>query len=216
MSLSGIGTNTTSLLSGAISAFRDKLFKKADSNQDGGITLDEFLSAGQNLPSGSSSSANTDKAKALFSAIDTDQNGSLSKDEVDAFTQKLIDQASAALTQLQQLFGNGANGAQGHHHHHGHPSLTSAFDKIDADQSGAISQSELTDFFTAKDPNDPNAAEKAADLFAKIDTDGDGSLSKDEIAAFDAARKQRQQASAQPQISISLLLQANSAYAAKN
>lgn len=113
-------------------------FSQLDSNSNGGISLDEFEAAG---PQGSSSSGDTtlstaqqQRAQALFNKIDSNGDGSISSDELSAFQT----QAQAFVTQLiangQQptdggTAGTASNGTggpppsgsghvHGGHHHH--------------------------------------------------------------------------------------------------
>ncbi|PZW42138.1 EF hand domain-containing protein [Humitalea rosea] len=69
-----------------IREIRAQLFKKADADQSGGLTLSEFTALGQSLPGGPAATAGTsatDAAQAMFSRRDTDGDGSLTEAEMD-------------------------------------------------------------------------------------------------------------------------------------
>lgn len=172
---------------------RDKLFDKFDQNKSGDISLEEFLSAGQKVPGGKNG-ADDAKAKALFSKIDTNGDGKITKDEVSAYDTKATAELQDAMTKLQELLGN-AEGAKKKHGHH--PKLSDIFDKADANSDGSLTLDELK----AALPGDASAAtadgsSKAEKLFAKIDINGDGKISKDEVKAFEDARKAKDQTGA--------------------
>jgi Ca2+-binding EF-hand superfamily protein len=207
MTVSGVSAGQNSFQAARLAAMRDKLFQKSDADKNGTLSLDEFLSAGQNVPVGSNSpgasgAQDTSAATDLFKKIDTNSDGQISKDEVSAFQDKLSAQIQAALTQLQELFGNDQSGKKAHHHGHRDGSISDLFSKIDADSDGAISKSEFTAFpvdgqtSTTDASTGTAASDKLGKLFDAIDTNGDGALSKDEVAAFDASRKARHAAHA--------------------
>jgi Ca2+-binding EF-hand superfamily protein len=172
---------------------RDTLFAKIDQNKSGGISLDEFLSAGQKVPGGKNG-VDPAKAKALFSKIDTNGDGSLTKDEVAAFDTKATAALQDAMTKLQELLGN-TEGAKKKHGHH--PLLSDLFDKADGNSDGSLSLDELKSVLPADaSATTADGASKAEKLFAKIDINGDGKLSKDEVKAFEDAKKAKDQAAA--------------------
>lgn len=180
-----VAASAGSALIGAFSALRDRLFTKTDTNKNGSVSLDEFLSSGKNLPSGSSASAKSDKAKAFFAKVDTDSDGTLSKTEVDAYTQSLVGKFQGSLLDVQEQLGQNGSLAS---RLASVPKLGDQFSAIDTDTSGGLSKTELTDFLKAKRPNATDVEAKAEKLFAKMDVDGDGSITKAEIAAYDSKR----------------------------
>lgn len=65
-----------------IREIRAQLFKKADADQSGGLDISEFTALGQSLPGGPAATAGasaTDAAQAMFSRLDTDGDGALTK-----------------------------------------------------------------------------------------------------------------------------------------
>ena len=73
---------------GAVSASTSTTFDPLDTNKDGTVSIEERLAG----------AASTDAVQALFGAIDTDSDKSISTSESDAFVQQLASQVSA-LTQ---------------------------------------------------------------------------------------------------------------------
>lgn len=188
-----LASGATSLFSNGLSALGQSFVSRNDKDKSGGVSLDEFsslLQAGQNLPGSSGTSATSaaasDATKAKLAKIDTNQDGSISKDEANAYAQQLVQQLQAALVELQQAYGAGQQGSQ-----HKHASLSSQFSAIDTNTDSGISKDELTAFFAAKSGSETSAAARANQLFAKADTDNDGALSKEELSAFDATRKKK-------------------------
>lgn len=240
MAVSSTGSVGTSNLSSILSAMRDKLFQKADTDKNDAISLDEFISAGKKVPGGKKGPAtggiDESRAKELFSKIDTNADGSASKDEVSAFQQKLVNELQAAMTQLQELLGkellgnsgqkpdeNAIKDKGGHHHHAPPPPLSEVFGKIDADSNSTISKSEFTDFGKTIGAfgktigaDDAKSTERSEKLFAKIDTNADGSLSQDEVSVFDESMKAKREAEQSGKnVQLSALLEAMNAYGSK-
>lgn len=172
-------------------ALRDKLFKKADKDQNGGISLEEFMPGGQKIPGKNDTPATSapgqELKKALFAKIDTNGDGSLSKDEVDAFDAKASREFQDAMTKLQELL-TGAQARRKKRDHH-HPKLSEMFDKADTSKDGSLSLDEVQAALAGEIRTfaiDPNG--KVEKLFARIDANNDKLLSKDEVKAFENAR----------------------------
>ena len=102
----------------------EQVFNRLDTNQDGRVSQAEFLAAGQNMPTGQAEATETPNGadrnawsasrRNLFKAMDTDGDGSISKQEAAAFNaQKTA--ARAALLSVQEQFGNGQHAAGGQH-----------------------------------------------------------------------------------------------------
>lgn len=187
-----LASGAASIFSSGLSGLGQSFVARNDKDKSGGVSLDEFaklLQGGKNLPGKAAASAGSvapdEATTAKFKAIDTNSDGSIGKDEANAYTQQLVQQLQAALVDLQQAYGAGRNAG----HHEKHAALASQFGAIDTNSDASISKDELMAFLVG---NSGNAASTRADkLFAKADTDKDGALSKDELSAFDTAHKKR-------------------------
>jgi Ca2+-binding EF-hand superfamily protein len=189
-----------------MSAMRDKMFQKADANGDSGISLEEFQSAGKKMPIGKG--IDGAKSTEAFGKIDTDGNGSLSKDEMNAFGDKMSSQMQAMMTKMQEMMsGGGLGGMMGGQG----PNLEAMFGKADEDKNGTVSRSE----FDAAGKESPLAKllneQQRNDAFGQIDSDGDGSLTKAEFETF--AKDMKSQMSAlMGGVDMSTLMQGMNAY----
>ncbi len=146
---------------------RPNLFNEIDSNQDGTIDKAELTSFIQSQANQKSNSVNIDQ---LFSKLDTDGNGSISKSESDAFQSRMA-----------------AN----------RPDM---FSRMDTNQDGSIDKTEFTAFMknrpahhghsgaqAASDADGDSDSDQSSDidsLFAAMDTNGDGVISKAESDAY--------------------------------
>jgi len=82
-----IGSSGTGVDTAQIREIRAQLFKKADADQSGGLSLTEFTAVGQKVPAGPAESAGTsasDAAKAVFDQLDTNGDGTVSEAEMAA------------------------------------------------------------------------------------------------------------------------------------
>jgi Ca2+-binding EF-hand superfamily protein len=163
------------------SAIREKMFSKADGNNDQKLSVDEFQSVGQNLPIGKMGSA--EKTKEAFAKIDSDSDGSISKEELKTFSDQLSSQMRSVMIEMQAMMSEGA----GARTKDGKPDPMAMFGKADSDSSGSVSRSE---FDNAK-KNDPLSkllemlgGGSEEDTFASIDSDSDGEISKSELKSF--------------------------------
>lgn len=139
---------------------RQNMFGKADTDGDGGLSIDEFSAAGKNKSSGSANSADQARTEKMFAVADSDSDGKLTENELDSFFTKLDSRTQSQLLQFQQ-------GAADH--------AANFLGKADADSDGSLSLDEF-------------AAARAKELFARIDGDGDGKLTESELGAFEESR----------------------------
>jgi Ca2+-binding EF-hand superfamily protein len=181
MGMSGIG----SMMGGQmpnLSAIRDKMFQKANSNGDKGISIEEFLEVGKKMPDGKAGIDDA-KAKEAFGKIDADKNGSLSQEEMATFFDKMSNELRGAMIDMQANIGG-----------MGKPNPMQMFGKADADGNGSVSRSEF-DKSRDKDPISQLFGEDSdQDAFSRVDTDGDGSVSREEFDAFGQQMKDKMQA----------------------
>jgi Ca2+-binding EF-hand superfamily protein len=181
MGMSGIG----SMMGGQmpnLSAIRDKMFQKADVNGDKGISIEEFLEAGKEMPGGKGG-VDDANAREAFGKIDSDKNGSLSQEEMSTFFDKLSSQMRGAMIDMQASMGG-----------MGKPDPAQMFGKADSDGNGSVSRADF-DKTGAKDLIAQLFGDaEEADAFSRVDTDGDGSVSREEFDAFGQQVKEKMQA----------------------
>ena len=143
-------------------AFKPPSFSSLDANSDSSLTLEELISG---APKGASKTDNTSRAAALFKAMDSDSDGSVTATEKDAFDTQMATQAQAMAFMTQQLSG---------------PSNADVFSATDTDSDGAVSLDEFG--------NDEAAGDISSDalqqLFDLIDADGSGSINESESSDF--------------------------------
>lgn len=157
-------------------------FDKLDGNADGALSLDEFAA-------GAPKGADSKKTERLFKAMDTDQDGSVSKAESDAFkakAEKADQQMQALLLMLQSdTASTEADAMDGE--------AKNYFAKLDADSDGSVAREE---FLKAVAPDGDGSNGLLSRLFAAMDADKDGKVSKEEMADFQKQMEER--ASHQP------------------
>ena len=143
-------------------AFKPPSFSSLDANSDSSLSLEELLSS---APKGASKTDNTSRAEALFKAMDSDSDGSVTATEKDAFDTQMATQAQAMAFMTQQLSG---------------PSNADVFSATDTDSDGSVSLDEFG--------NDEAAGDISSDalqqLFDLIDADGSGSITESESSDF--------------------------------
>jgi Ca2+-binding EF-hand superfamily protein len=159
-------------------------FESVDTDSSGGLSIDEFKAA---APKG----ADTSKSEELFKAIDSDSNGSVTKEEQDAFKSK-VEQAQQQLQSF--LFGLQAGG-QSQNSSGESEEETDIFAQLDANSDGSVAKDE---FLSAFSSGTSSSSDLLSKLFDAIDTSSDGSISKDEQSAFQAALEQRSRPSGPP------------------
>jgi Ca2+-binding EF-hand superfamily protein len=172
--------------SNSFSDLKDKVFKSADQNSDGGISKDELSQLLSN------SSQNDTSADDLMSALDTNKDGSISKSESDAAIDNAGQHRNVHGPPLPPPPGDGSASASDK------TSSSQVFDALDTNKDGTVSASELLAALSSKDSSssdtsssdtssssssssvDSSAAKK---IFDALDTNQDGSVSKSELEA---------------------------------
>ncbi len=124
----------------------------------------------------SSSSSSSSSTENIFSKIDTDGDGSVSKEEFDAFQTEMQAQFKSSVTSSQY----DTTGTTS--------STEDIFSKIDTDGDGSVSKEEFDTFRSEmeaqKNGTVTGTTSATDDLFSKIDADGDGSVSESELDDF--------------------------------
>ncbi|OYW59792.1 MAG: hypothetical protein B7Z40_20995 [Bosea sp. 12-68-7] len=159
-------------------------FESVDTDNSGGLSIEEFKAGG---PKGAGSS----KSEELFKAIDSDSDGSVTKEEQDAFKAK-VEQARQQLQSF--LFGLQAGG-QSQSSTGESEEETDIFAQLDANSDGSVAKDE---FLSAFSSGTSSSSDLLSKLFDAIDTGSDGSISKDEQSSFQAALEQRGRPSGPP------------------
>ena len=149
-------------------------FDKLDSDSSGALSLDEFKS-------GAPKGADSAKSEELFKAIDSDSDGSVTKEESDVFKAK----AEKAQQQLQSfLFGLQTDGASQAGETDESDDETDVFAQLDANSDGSIAKDE---FLSALSSGTQTSSDMLSKLFEAIDSDSDGSVTEEEQSSFQAA-----------------------------
>ncbi len=130
------------------------------------------------------------RLEALFSSIDADGDGSVSKTELKSFADSLSAQMQSALLGAQE-----SGGAQGVFGPPPPPpgdgkSAADMISQIDTDGDGSVSSEELKAFGEAHGPKSGKGDGKAEEAFAAADADGDGKLSSEEFETFDKTMRE--------------------------
>ena len=148
-----------------------RTFDSTDTNGDGALSLDEFGAIGQNVQGGSNG-LGSDSIQSLFSAIDTDSDGKISKTEAKTAFDKLSNAMQSQLLSVQEQAGRGS-------------SPKDRFASADTDASGGLSLDEFKAAATKNVPPGVDAPDedKLTALFKAIDKDGDGTVTEDEMKA---------------------------------
>jgi Ca2+-binding EF-hand superfamily protein len=132
------------------SAMWQALLQRADTDGDGKISKAEFTAMAPTDGKG----PNPDD---LFAKIDTNKDGAIDEEEMQAAAQKM-------------------------HHKRPHhaPNLDALFKAADTDGDGKISKDEFKAIF---EPSDANTGLNSGQVFNQMDTDGDGKVSAAEFMA---------------------------------
>ena len=158
--ISGIGAQSASQLTR--NAFQPPSFARLDKNGDDSLTLSELE---LNVPKGASSAQGKSRAEALFSAMDSDSNGSVTSSEKDAFDVQMANRRQTMAFMAQQMSA---------------PSNADIFADTDTDSDGLVSLAELG----ADDAATSISSEGLQKLFDLIDADGAGSITESESSTF--------------------------------
>jgi Ca2+-binding EF-hand superfamily protein len=153
MSVGSIGGGS-SVNAAFLQQMREQMFAKADADQSGGVSLDEFKALGQKHSQGVQAGQNMPSAEEIFASMDADGDGSLSMDEMKPPE-------------------GGPRGAGGHQ---GPPP--------GGPQMSNDLMSALTSLQSSDDSDSDSSDSTLNDLFASIDTNGDGQISGDEFASL--------------------------------
>lgn len=152
-------------------------FESLDSDTSGALSLDEFKA-------GAPKSADSAKSEELFKAIDSDSDGSVTKEEQDAFKAE----AEKAQQQLQSfLFGLQSEGTSQTSSTEDNES-EDIFAQLDANSDGSIAKDE---FLSALSNGTQSSSDMLSKLFEAIDSDSDGSVTKEEQSSFQQALEKR-------------------------
>lgn len=145
-----------------------KMFAKVDTDGSGGVNETELSTMLSDISG--KTGTNLGDSKELFSKMDSNADGQLSSDELDAGMKAVMPPPSTMEFAQSHAIG-GSNGSN-----------DDLFAKIDTDSDGSVSKEELqalTDKIKEKTGID------VSEDFSKLDTDGNGQLSQTE---FDAGR----------------------------
>lgn len=143
-----------------------EMFKKIDADGSGGISALELEAMAQNMSTGTGQSIDTGNA---ISTYDSDENGELSSEEMQAFMESTMQQG---LGMIRMHGGPGKGGGS-----------EDLFKALDADSSDGISQSEL-DTWAQNMSEETLSPIDTSSAISTYDTDGSGELSSTEFKNF--------------------------------
>ncbi|MDZ7919582.1 EF-hand domain-containing protein [Rhodoferax sp.] len=171
--ISGVSgsSNVWAALNTQRSQHQAKMFAKVDTDSSGGVDQTELGTMLTDISE--KTGVSLGNAKELFTQMDSNSDGSLSSDELDAGMKALMPPPSSTMEFAHSRGMGGSGGSQ-----------DDLFAKVDTDGDGSVSQDELT-VLTDKIKSD--TGQDVSQDFSKLDTDGNGSLSQ---AEFEAGRPQ--------------------------
>ena len=171
--ISGVSgsSNAWAALNTQRSQHQAKMLAKVDADGSGGVDQTELGSMLSKISE--KTGASVGDAKELFTQMDSNSDGSLSSDELDAGMQALMPPPPSTMEFAQSRGMGGSGGSQ-----------DDLFAKVDTDGDGSVSQDELQ---VLTDKIKEDTGQDVSQDFAKLDTDGDGQLSQTE---FEAGRPQ--------------------------
>lgn len=167
--ISGVSSssNVWAALNTQRSQHQAKMFAKVDADGSGGVDQTELGTMLSDISE--KTGASLGDAKELFTQMDSNSDGSLSSDELDAGMKALM-QPPASTMEFAQSRGMGGSGG----------SQDDLFAKVDTDGDGSVSQDELR---VLTDKIKEDTGQDVSQDFAKLDTDGDGQLTQTEFEA---------------------------------
>lgn len=186
-------------------------FDSADSDSDGSLSLNEFKAVGKDLPTGKNVPGDDD-VRNVFSAIDTDQNGAISKAEAKAAYDKVTEAMQGNLLKLQEQLEQPPAPPP--------PSPEGLMVKADSNADGTLSLDEFKGAAAKHhhhhdDDGDANA--RLANRFKSMDADNSGSVSADELKVYAEQNPRVPSPQQAPDIDMTALYaQAAGAYANQN
>ena len=171
--ISGVSgsSNAWAALNTQRSQHQAKMFAKVDTDGSGGVDQTELGSMLSKISE--KTGASVGDAKELFTQMDSNSDGSLSSDELDAGMKALMPPPPSTMEFAQSRGMGGSGGSQ-----------DDLFAKVDTDGDGSVSKDELQ---VLTDKIKEDTGQDVSQDFAKLDTDGDGQLSQTE---FEAGRPQ--------------------------
>lgn len=169
-----------------------------------GLLIGQQQQSSDGTSSDDTSSSASDPVSNLFSAMDTDGDGTVSQSELENYIEQQGGTATAADNLFSMLDTSGSDGITeddlasqappppphggpgGPHHHHGGDSSTSSADQIgsqlvsmfDTNGDGSVSQTELEDYVTSNG----GTTAQADSIFSALDTGSSGSLSSSDFS----------------------------------
>ena len=171
--ISGVSgsSNAWAALNTQRSQHQAKMFAKVDADSSGGVDQAELSTMLDDISKKTGTSLGD--SKELFTKMDSNGDGSLSSDELDAGMKSLMSAQSSTMDFAQSRGTGGSGGSQ-----------DDLFAKVDTNGDGSVSKDELK-VLTDKIKSD--TGQDVSQDFSKLDTNGDGNLTK---AEFDAGRPQ--------------------------
>lgn len=158
--ISCLSSSAGSLSSSGILRMSEKLLKKIDTNEDGSISKEEFVS---NRPKDMSET----QADDMWSTLDTGNTGNLTGSEFLATLQSQKPPQGPPPGGFGSMEGSSGSNGQ---------SLSDLFSKIDMDGDGSVSKEE----FISNRPDDVSE-EQATNMWESLDTESTGSLDQEQF-----------------------------------
>ena len=147
-------------------ALQEKLFTKLDVNNDGGIDQNELGQFLDYVSSSTGSTSQTDTSQ-LFKTLDSDGDGTISKQELTDGAKKLFEELRAQLIGSKSGSANSSTSATATTDESQDAKKQALFAKIDTNGDGSIDQSELGTFLSQKPEHHGHGG---GGLFSKIDS----------------------------------------------